>query len=94
MDEIVFSKADVRATPHFEFALEKWRMKDFSAFTTALGDTDFPKAAELAKTGIISWPFAGSPQNPDDWEELTITQVAAITKAIKAAITQIFSEGN
>lgn len=94
MAEIVLTKEDVKIIPHFEFALENWRMKDFNAFTKAMGEVDFAKAAELSRSGIIAWPFAGTPQNPEDWEELTITQVAAVTKALKQAISQIFAEGN
>lgn len=94
MAEILFSKNDVKASPHFEFALENWRMKDFNAFSKAMGEVDFVQAAELSKTGIIAWPFAGSPSNPEDWDNLMITEVAAITKALKQAIALVFSEGN
>lgn len=94
MAEIVFDKPEVKVAPRFVFALENWRMKDFTAFTKAMGETDFASASELAKSGIIEWPFAGSPSNPADWEELKITEVAAITKALKQAISEIFSEGN
>lgn len=94
MAEIVFTKEDVKSAPHFEFALENWRMKDFTAFTKAMGETDFVKAAELSKSGILAWPFAGSPQNVEDWDNLTITQVAAVTKALRQAISQLFAEGN
>ena len=94
MAEIVLTKDDVKSVPHFEFALENWKMRDFNAFTKAMGEVDFAQAAVLAKSGILAWPFAGSPSNPDDWEDLTITQVAAVTKALKQAISQIFAEGN
>lgn len=94
MAEVIFSKADANKSPHFEFALENWRMKDFNLFSKAMGETDFATAAKLSKDGILAWPFEGSPQNPEDWDNLTITQVADVTKALKQAIAQVFSEGN
>jgi len=94
MAEITFTKNDVKSSPHFVFALENWRMKDFNAFSKAMGETDFEKAAELSKDGILEWPFNGTPQNAEDWDNLTITQVADVTKALKQAIALVFSEGN
>lgn len=94
MAEVIFSKADANKSPHFEFSLENWRMKDFNLFSKAMGETDFATAAKLSKDGILAWPFEGSPQNPEDWDNLTITQVADVTKALKQAIAQVFSEGN
>jgi hypothetical protein len=94
MAEIVFTKEDAKAQPHFEFALENWRMRDFNAFTKAMGEFDFAACAELSKAGILAWPFAGSPSDPLAWEDLKITEVASITKALKNAISVVFSEGN
>lgn len=43
-----------------------------------------------AYTGIVvSWPYGGSPSNPEDWDDLTRTQFMKLNEALMGSLSDL-----
>lgn len=74
--------------------MRSWRMKDYRKFMSATQDNSFEGMFELLTKVVKSWPFAGDPSVAESYDELTMDEWLAVTKAVGASLTDQFSQGN
>lgn len=86
------------AKSNFVFALENWTMAEFREWSAMASSNDeepnYKRQAELAGKAIISWPFIAKPNEVETWENIKVTDWAAVLKALTTAVKGLFAEGN
>lgn len=82
------------AQPGFVVDIKAWRMKDYRRFMKATEANDFDGMFESLALAVKEWPFAGNPTQPEAYDELTMDEWLEVTRAVSAAMSNQFSQGN
>lgn len=77
----------------FVINLNAWKMRDFRAFLAAVKDDKWEELFPLIAKVVVSWDY---PQalSAEGVEDLGLEDLATVLRAINAAVTNAFTQGN